>query len=199
MLIVLAVIAMLIGPLLYLQLQRIPGWARRLERGLVWLLLVLVVLALLPEVYTEAGFIGILLVVVGIVLPSLLEHSLQRVAHTTHIITLIIATLGLALHSALDGAALTDSISHSSAAFISAVVLHRLMAGMVIWFILQPVFGSRTALIVISVVALAAAPGYWFAGSLADVLSGQGAAMVQAVVVGTIIHGLLHRGHQHQH
>ncbi len=197
MLIVLAVIVMFVGPLLYLWLQRIPGWAKQLERWLVWLLLAMLAFALLPEIYSEAGLLGLALVVVGISLPSLLEHNLHRIANTMHIITLIIATLGLALHSALDGAALSQSISHSSTAFISAVLLHRLMAGMVVWLILQPAVGARIALIMISVVALAAVPGYWFAEHLAGALSGKGIAMIQAVVVGTIIHGLLHRGHKH--
>lgn len=199
MLIVLAVIVMFVGPLLYLWLQRIPGWARKLERPLVWLLLLMVAFSLLPEIYTEAGLLGLALVVLGISLPTLLEHNLQKLANTTHMITLIIATLGLALHSALDGAALSQSISHSSTPFISAVLLHRLMAGMVVWFILQPAVGTRVAGLMISMVALAAVPGYWFAGHLAEALSGQGIAMIQAVVVGTIIHGLLHRGHKHEH
>ncbi len=197
MLIVLAVIVMFVGPLLYLWLQWVPGWAKKLERWLVWLLLVVLAFSLLPEIYSEAGLLGLALVVVGVSVPSLLEHNLHRLANTTHIITLIIAMLGLALHSALDGAALSQSISYSSTAFISAVLLHRLMAGMVIWFILQPAVGVRMALILISVVALAAVPGYWFAEHLAGTLSGKGIAMVQAAVVGTIIHGLLHRGLKH--
>ena len=193
---------MLLGPILYLRVQQIPGWAHKLERGVILLLLVAVAFVLLPEVYQETKITGLLLVLVGIGLPSLLEHSLHRLARTTHIVTMIIATIGLALHSMLDGAALSQALAHSSDTantFAMAVLLHRLLAGMVIWLILQPVSGNRLAFVMISIVAVAALPGYLLAPHLLGMLEGQGSSLFQALVVGTIIHGLIHRSQQHQH
>ncbi|MCF6262422.1 MAG: hypothetical protein L3J24_02395 [Xanthomonadales bacterium] len=202
MLITLAVLIMLLGPLLYLRAQKIPGWAHKLERGLIILLLVMVAFVLLPEVYREVGVAGLALVVVGIGLPSLLEHSLHRLAHTTHIITLVIATAGLAFHSMLDGAALSQALAQSANTgntFVMAVLLHRLLAGMVIWLILQPVSGNRLAFIMILIVAVSALPGYFLAPQLLGMHEGQASALFQALVVGTIIHGLMHRSQKHQH
>ena len=202
MLITLAMLVMLLGPLLYLRVQQIPGWAHKLERSLIVILLVIVAFVLLPEVYRETGVTGLLLVIIGIGLPSLLEHSLHRLARTTHIVTLVIATAGLAFHSMLDGAALSQALAQTSDTantFAMAVLLHRLLAGMVIWLILQPVSGNRLAFVMILIVAVAALPGYLLAPHLLGMLEGQGSALFQALVVGTIIHGLIHRSQRHQH
>ncbi|HKX57013.1 MAG TPA: hypothetical protein VJN01_12965, partial [Xanthomonadales bacterium] len=63
----------------------------------------------------------------------------------------------------------------------------------------QPVFGARVAWAILSVMAGATVLGYEFSERLLPLASEQVVVILQALIIGTIIHSLVHRSHAVQH
>ncbi len=191
----LSVVALFIGPLLYRWLRRGGLLARAVDRFLVAILVVLIVFLLVPEMFVHMGFTAIALIAAGYLIPGLLERLVQRAAPTFHTISLLLALTGLVLHALLEGAALVGSGGESG--FSIVVILHRLGVGLVLWFMVQPVFGGRVAWSVLTLVAVATLAGAWLSEPLLSRGHDHGVHVLQALVIGTIIHSLVHRGHAH--
>jgi hypothetical protein len=67
--------------------------------------------------------------------------------------------------------------------------------GLMLWLIMQPVFGSRVAWLTLFAMAAATIVGFEFSERLLPYAGDTLIAAVQGVIVGTIIHSLVHRGH----
>ena len=196
---VLSILALFAGPLLY-QWLRQGGWvARTMESLVVVALVLLVVLLLVPETLREAGPWSLVLMAAGYLVPGLLERAIRRAAHAFHVISLLLALLGLGLHALVDGAGLAGSEADPGHTLGLAIVLHRFGVGLVLWFMVQPVFGRRAALGVLLGVSAATVVGYFASEPLLAMEGAEGVHLVQALIIGTIIHSLVHRGHGHRH
>jgi hypothetical protein len=197
-LLVLSILALFAGPLLYQWLRR-GGWVARTMESLVVVVLVLVVVLLLvPETLREAGPWSLVLMAAGYLVPGLLERAIRQAAHTFHVISLLLALFGLGLHALVDGAGLAGSQAESGHTLALAIVLHRFGVGLVLWFMVQPVFGRRAALGVLVGVSAATVLGYFLSEPMLAVEGSAGIHLLQALIVGTIIHSLVHRGHGHR-
>lgn len=192
---ILSLLALFAGPLLYHWMQGGGLVARTLDRVIVAVLVLLVVLLLVPEAVAGLGFYALLLMVAGYLAPGLLESSLKGAAHTLHLISLVVALVGLTLHAMLDGAGLAGSELQQSASLAAAIILHRLGVGLVIWLMVQPVFGRNAALLVLLMVSLTTVLGFGLSESLLPLAGRDGVLIVQTLIIGTIIHSLVHRGH----
>lgn len=196
---ILSILALFAGPLLYQWLRR-GGWvARTMESLVVLALVLLVVLLLVPETLREAGPWSLVLMAAGYLVPGLLERAIRRAAHAFHVISLLLALFGLALHALIDGAGLAGSSAEAGHTLGLAIVLHRFGVGLVLWFMVQPVFGRRAALGVLLGVSAATVVGYFASEPLLAMEGAEGVHLLQALIVGTIIHSLVHRGHGHRH
>ena len=109
------------------------------------------------------------------------------------------ALAGLLLHAMLDGAGLAGSELHDSGGLAVAIILHRFGVGLMLWMIIQPVFGSRVAWMSLVGMAAATVLGFEFSERLLPLAGDRVIVGMQAVIIGTIIHGLVHRGHVHRH
>ena len=109
-------------------------------------LIALVVVLLIPDILGPLGLIAPSLVLAGYLLPGLLEKLIKRAAETLHLLSLYVALLGLLLHAVLDGAGLAGSELRSSTSLAAAIILHRFGMGMMLWLIVQPVFGNRAGM-----------------------------------------------------
>jgi len=198
-LLILSLIALLAGPLLYHWLRQ-GGWIARTVEQLVVAALVLVVgLLLTPQTLAGLGYPALLLIAAGYLVPGLLEAAVKNAARAFHIVSVLLAMAGLVLHALLDGAGLAGGDLQASVALGLAIVLHRFSMGLVLWLIVQPVFGRRTAIGVLALIAVATVLGYYWSDRLLA-LEGRGAVLaVQALIIGTIVHSLVHRGHVHRH
>jgi hypothetical protein len=198
-LLLLSIILLFIGPVLYQWLRRGGLLAKTFDSLIIAVLVALMAFLLIPESWAELGYWSVLLMLGGYLLPSLLEHLIKRAAHTFHIVSLLLALAGLALHAMLDGAALTISDGAGISNLPLAVVLHRTGVGMMLWMMVQPVFGRRAAFAVLGFVALATVAGY----ELSEIVLGiEGAftlSVVQAIIIGMIVHSLIHRSHAASH
>ena len=99
----------------------------------------------------------------------------------------------------MDGACLAGSELQASAGLAAAIVLHRFGMGLMLWLIIQPVFGNRAAWLTLFAMAGATILGFEFSGRLLPLAGDTVVAGIQALIIGTIIHSLIHRGHVHRH
>ena len=100
----------------------------------------------------------------------------------------------------LDGAALTGAHDAHHGNLALAIVLHRFGVGMMLWMIVQPAYGKRAAYGVLAFVALATLVGFLLS-EFALGLKGGAMAVIQALIIGMIVHSLIHRSHgiTHRH
>ena len=199
LLLLLSVGALVAGPVFYYQLRQGGLIARTVDHTLALVLAALVVLVLMPETLAQTGWASLPLILFGYLAPILVERGVHNAARFAHVATLAVAALGLGLHSVLDGAGLAAAETQGGSVLPAVIIMHRLTVGMVLWFILEPAFGRRVTFGVLGFVALGTVLGY-----LIVLQSGQFVASVityylQAVILGTVIHGLIHRNHLSGH
>jgi hypothetical protein len=198
-LLLLSLLTLFAGPLLFQRLSRSGRVARTLDRVIVVALIVLVVVLLVPDIIEPLGLAAPGFVLLGYLLPGLLEQLIRRAAETLHLLSLGIAMVGLLLHALLDGAGLAGSSLQAEAGLAAAIILHRFGVGLMLWLIVQPVFGARAAWLTLIGIAAATIVGFEFSERLLPLAGDRVVSAIQGVIVGTIIHGLVHRGHVHRH
>lgn len=193
----LSLLTLFAGPLLFQWLSNSGRIAKTVDRIIVALLIGLVVILLVPDIVGPLGWSAPGLLLLGYALPSLLERTIRRAAETLHLLSLYVAMAGLLLHALLDGAGLAGSELTAEPGLAAAIILHRFGVGMMLWLIIQPVFGARVAWLTLFAIAAATIVGFEFSERLLP-WAGEGFIVgVQAVIIGTIIHSLVFRGHVH--
>lgn len=196
----LSLITLFAGPLLYQKMRNAHLLAARLEWVIVAVLIALVVLLLVPDILGPLGLMNALgLILLGYLLPGLLEKLIKKAAEGLHVASLILALLGLLLHALLDGAGLAGSELQSSAGLAAAIILHRFGVGLMLWLIMEPAFGPRIAWLTLFSIAAVTIIGFEFSERFLPFAGDGLIAGVQGVIIGTIIHSLIHRGHVHRH
>lgn len=183
---------------MYLWLQDHRLLAETVDRVLVAILLLIIVALLIPEMFEVLGWVAPGLLIVGYLLPSLLEKLIRRAAQKLHLASLVAAAIGLLLHALLDGAGLAGSKLQGSLGLALVIVLHRFGVGMILWMVMRPAFGKRVAWLTLGGVAAATIVGYEFSEYVLPMAGDTAIAGFQALVIGTIIHSLVHREHVHQ-
>jgi hypothetical protein len=103
------------------------------------------------------------------------------------------------LHALMDGAGLAGSAMSEGESLGLAIILHRFGVGLMLWLIVQPAFGSRVAWTTLAGMAGATVLGFEFSERLLPLAGKQAVITLQAIIIGTIIHGLIHRGHAGSH
>ena len=149
MLLLLSVIALLIGPVTL----KLIGHNRRMDDFLFPFVLVsvgsLLFLDVLPVLWSNIGFALLPLLLLGFFGPALAEITFRRFAHKAHSVALLLGIVGLMTHSAIDGAAVVTIEGNEMLPY--AVILHRLVVGLSLWWIVNPLWGNRKTAIVFSV------------------------------------------------
>lgn len=194
----LSVLMLFAGPLLFAWLSGSHAVARTLDRVIVFVLVGMVGLVLIPEVITPLGPWAVVLLLLGYLLPGLLERLVKRAAESMHLLSLYVALAGLLLHAVLDGAGLAGGELHQDSHLPLAIILHRFGVGLMLWMIIEPVFGGRRAWLTLAGMALATILGFAFSERLLPLAGDVFVVGVQAVIIGTIVHSLVHRGHVHR-
>jgi hypothetical protein len=198
-LLLLSLITLFAGPLLFQWISSAHPLARTLDRIVVAVLVVLVVVLLIPDIIGPLGLSALAYVGLGYLLPGLLERLIKKAAETLHLLSLYVALVGLLLHAVLDGAGLAGSEMRQGSGLAAAIILHRFGMGLMLWLIMQPAFGNRAAWITLFAMAAATIVGFEFSERLLPYAGDTVIAAVQGVIVGTIIHSLVHREHVHRH
>lgn len=194
----LSLITLFAGPLLFQWVSSTHALARTLDRVIVVALVLLVVILLIPDIIEPLGWAAPAYLFIGYLLPGLLERVIRRAAETLHLLSLYAALVGLLLHAVLDGAGLAGSELRASGGLAAAIILHRFGMGLMLWLIMQPVFGNRVAWSTLFAMAAATIVGFEFSEHLLPYAGDTLISAVQGVIVGTIIHSLVHREHVHR-
>ena len=195
----LSIISLFVGPVLYLWLRRGGVVAKAFDSIIVAVLLVLMAFLLIPESWAALGYWSIVLIFGGYLLPGLLEHLIKKAAHALHLISLLLALAGLALHAMLDGAALTVDQGETVNGLSLAIVLHRFGVGLMLWMMVQPVFGKRKAFLVLGFGCLKSRGGYLLSETILGLEDDDAMSIIQALITGMIVHSLIHRSHAESH
>ena len=184
------------GPLLY-------GWARRRPTVLAFLdgflfvsIFGLVLLEVLPGTFSAGGRWSLPFLAIGLLGPTLLEHWISRARREAHLAALALAMIGLVVHSLGDGIALSSGgDAHVGIALPLAVAVHSIPVGLMVWWLLYPVFGRWPPLAAIVGMFAGTIAGYAWGPTLGTTLGTTGWAWFQALVAGTILHVVFGRPH----
>lgn len=195
----LSIVSLFIGPVLYQWFRRGGVAAKVFDSLIIAVLILLMALFLIPESWSELGYVSVALILAGYLVPGLLEHLVKKAAHTFHLVSLLLALAGLALHAMLDGAALSAGDSVMTSNLSMAIVIHRLGVGMMIWMMVQPLLGKKVAFGVLGFAALATVAGYQLSEVVMGLEGDYIMSVVQALIIGMIIHSLIHRSHAASH
>ena len=173
--------------------------AKAFDKLIIAVLILLMALFLIPESWGELGYWSVGLILAGYLAPGLLEQLIKKAAHTLHLVSMLLALAGLALHAILDGAALNAGDGAMASNLSLAIVIHRFGVGMMIWMMVQPLFGKKAAFALLGFVSLATVGGFMLSGNLTGLEGGYAISVIQALIIGMIVHSLVHRSHGASH
>ncbi|MDE0961073.1 MAG: hypothetical protein OSB09_09855, partial [Planctomycetota bacterium] len=192
-----SLVSFLLGPLVAILGGRMPAMMPVIDGFMLISLSGLVMLEVIPHAMEEIGLWALGLALAGLLVPSFIEKSRFRVADQAHGMALIFGIVAILLHSMIDGLALSISVAAGDAeAFGSAVILHRLLEGMAVWWLLCPTYGKRVAMATIFVGVLLNAVG-WFGGQqLETLVSSFPSSALMALLGGALLHVIIHAPEQ---
>lgn len=194
MLVSAAIIALFVGPVLWELLAMRRTLLERVERVLIWLLAAGLLILVVPELFREAGAVSLIWIAVGFALPAGIETAWRRATGLSHHLFSAIAALGIGIHALIDGAALV--IGKDLLPW--AVVVHRLVVGIVLWLVMEPTWGRFASYTVLAALGVATLIGYFSAQSLVPLIRFEYLEILQALIVGMLMHGIIHQ-HEDEH
>ena len=186
--------APVVGALLYGWLHGLPRTARVFDACMYVLVPLLVIWQVVEHSWSDYGLLAIGVMALGLALPLAIERISHSLARHTDNLALTIGLSGLLLHILLEGAAL----SLEGAGFKVAIVAHRLLVGLMIWWLLRPRFGFWIALGGLGATIAVTVAGFALGSHWFD--TGAGAQLYVAFVGGSLLHVVFHQSrHDHSH
>ena len=156
----------------------------------------LVLLDVVPHALERADLLALGFMVAGFMLPSMAERLLHYGVRQTHFVVMVLAMLGVAAHSLLDGSALAQASVTTGSLLGVGVVLHQLPVSLMVWWVLS----DRDRLApwgVLAVMALMTIVGYVSEPAVFAALPSRAAALFEALVGGSLLHVIAHPAHDH--
>lgn len=204
MLLTAALAALLAGPLLYLIARHRPALLSLIDGFVLIGIGGLIFLDVLPDALNSGGPWVLAFAVLGLFGPTLLEHGLSRLRRKAHLLTLTLAMAGLVLHSVGDGAVLAHGDLHGAqdsgaVALALAIIIHTVPVGLMVWWLMYPVFGASWPALALLAMAGGKLLGYLYGSEVSLLLGSQGWAWFQALVAGSILHVVFGRPHLDDH
>lgn len=192
--------ALACGPLLYVWARPRPALLTFLDGFLFVSIFGLVLLEVVPGTFSAGGAWSVLFLGAGLLGPTLMEHWISRARREAHLAALALAMIGLIVHSLGDGIALSSGgEAHAGIALPLAVAVHSVPVGLMVWWLLYPVFGRWPPLAAIAGMCAGTVAGYVWGPALGDTLGNTGWAWFQALVAGSILHVVFGRPHLEAH
>jgi uncharacterized protein len=194
-LLVLAIGALILGPVLAKLFEKQPGINRFLDGFILVSIGGIAVIHLLPEAVVEIGGMAFLMVIIGALLPYFAERVFHSYERATHGGVLVLAFSGILVHTLLDGIAVSQaSLDHGSGEVLAyAVILHRLPVGLLIWWALKPLSSIKVIVSVLALMSLATAAGFGLGAAEFPGVHSTYITYFQALVTGSLLHVLFHR------
>lgn len=158
----------------------------------------LVLLDILPHALAHRDVLAVVAMAAGFLLPGLAERMLRYGVRRTHSMVLLVALLGVAIHSMPDGSALAQAHYDSGSMLGYGVLLHQIPVGLMVCWVLQD-RPLKLAWLVLLFMGLMTVVGYWVEPALLAVLPDRAGLAFEALVGGSLLHVLGHSGHEHEH
>ncbi|MBT4837324.1 MAG: hypothetical protein HON94_08260 [Methylococcales bacterium] len=168
---------------------------RWLNRLVVVIICMMVIFHILPESISVGGLSSWLFLIMGLFIPIIFEKALFISTGKVHTMVLILAIFGLGIHALLDGNALiVGNHSDQSVDYLSlAIVLHRLLDGLVVWVLLSQILRTPQIMVVLMLMSLLTIMGYFTATYwLESVVDHAVFAWFQSLMSGILLHVLFH-------
>lgn len=190
-----SILVLAAGPLLYRMMATQRSLLVVLDGFIFVAIGGLVLLEVVPEAVEHGGGLALLFVLAGLLGPSLIERGFHRVARQMHVATLVLAVIGLLLHSMADGAALLPSAGQGTASLALAVLLHRIPVALTVWWLLRPSFGRAVAITALVMLGIGTAAGFALGWQHSAWFESRHFAWFQALVAGSVLHVVFNRPH----
>jgi uncharacterized protein len=158
----------------------------------------LVLLDVVPHALEHRDLIAALCMAVGFALPTIAEKLFHYGVRQTHTAVLVLAIIGLALHSALDGSAIAQSDQGGASLLGYGVLLHQIPVSLMIWWVLS----DRPRLVawaVLAFMAVTTIAGYMAEPTLLGILPERAGLWFEGLVGGSLLHVIAHPAHDHDH
>jgi len=198
MLLILSSVVPILAPALFLAVAARKGAISFLDGFVVVAVPGLVFLHTLPGAVAGGEWITLGALGLGLIAPILLERVAPRSSWGAHGMAVILGVSGLALHAALEGAAIASLGSDGSTSSLGmAIVLHRLPVGLALWWLVEAELGHRAALASLAGLVGVTVAGYFGGAELTELLSIEGIHLYEAFVGGTLVHVVMHGFHPH--
>ena len=196
-----ALVAPVVGVLLYILLHNRPNTMRTIDTIVFVSLPLLVLWQIFPHLWFERQIGPLMAVFAGLGVLYLIERISHRVARHTDNLAIFLGVASMVLHALLEGGALMPATANAPLPFTLAIVLHRIPVGLLIWWLLEPRHGTVAAVAGVGAILLATTVGF-AAGT--EILPDEHAALetYQAFVAGSLLHVVFHQGrrdHDHDH
>jgi uncharacterized protein len=187
-------LALLCGPLLYVLARSRPPLLAFLDGFVLVSICGLVLLDVVPDALRSGGYASLGFLLLGLLGPTLLEHLLTRARREAHLAALALAVAGLVVHALGDGAALSPA-GDADGSLALAVAVHSVPVGLVVWWLIFPVFGWRLPTLALLAMCAGTLAGYGYGIELSSVLGERAWAWLQALIAGSILHVVFGRPH----
>ena len=187
LLLILAIVGLLIGPLLGGVIGQDSAWRSGLDGMSMSLVGGFCLIFVLPHAYEHTGWAAILAAALGLATPLLIAKVMGEHGR----LAMAASLLFLALHAALDGAALAIAIDSVAWSMGLAVVSHRLPVGLAVYAgVLRRSFRRPVLLAwgIIAVLILATLVGFAFGRTAASMLPEPVHGVLEGLVAGLLLH-----------
>jgi hypothetical protein len=205
--------ALMVGPVVASLLGRAPVARAAMEGFVVVSVVGLVLVHILPGSVELGGLAALAAAAAGVIVPVAMhrgfharhDHGEDRHSHRHDgrevSAALVFALNALAVHAFLDGLSLTGWALQDPGAtsLVVAVLLHRIPAGMAVWWFAQPRVGGAGAVGVLLLLCLATWAGFALVPGGLAAASGRGLGLFQALMAGSLLHVALDHGPHEPH
>ncbi len=192
-LLLLSTVAFILGPATASLGRRFPLFLPVLDGFVLLSVTGLILMEVIPHSMEEVGLWAIPLALLGLLVPSMIEKRYHKMAHSAHHWATWFGVSAILIHSTLDGVALSLGSAGTQAEGLAlAVILHRLVEGMAIWWIVRPQYGIAPALTLIGLGTLIHAGGFIGGQEIQTALNNFPMGGLLAFLGGSLLHVLIH-------
>jgi uncharacterized protein len=182
LLLLLAVLALLSGPVAYRFAERSRSLRAAVDGFSIITVASLALLDLAPHALAEAGLVGIIPLVIGFALPTWFHRQEGLGRFSDHVLV-----FSLVLHSAVEAAALGSAPAPQAHALGLAILAHQLPVGLAAYSVST---SRRTGWLIIIGLAIAMVAGFSSGRMAANFLPTSELAWLEALAAGSLLHVL---------
>lgn len=189
LLLAIATLALVVGPLLE-RVARRAGWiAAAIDGATVGGIVVFSLLHLMPEAGAHLGWWALLWLALGLMLPVWAERLLEQASQTWRLTIGFLVLVLFLLHEVIESAALATKAYDERVSMVTLIVVvgHRLPLGLLLWGQTRQRFGRPVSIAVLALVASFT----WFGPMIVPAESGAFSATLSALLAGGLLHLVL--------